>query len=429
MTVPRLLRCVFVAFAVLAALLVLFVNRNLASLAEALWPGSLWWTHGALLCLEAVAFFQFWRGLFGGRRHLLLPHDAGPEAGERFARELARRLRSNPYVREAGITPSGSGDPDDAERVAACMDLLRAKANEEIERNAKRIFLATALSQNGRLDALIVFCSLCRLVWRISALYNQRPHPREIASLYWAVVSSTFLALSLDELDLTTEISVGFSQAFHAVAPAGLTASIPFAGKALQTFTASAIDGAVNCYLALRAGIIARNAYAYAFQDKRPTRAEVYREAGSLLLAMSASLMDKLAKGLIEALTGGVMESAQNMTVQAGKDIVHGVAQGIGRTGAAVGASVSGAVADAGAAVTGAAADVVDAAATATRSAVTATVDVTAQAGKDLVHGVTHGIGRAGAAVGNAVANAGSAVAGVTVKPLSRLVRKNKNGE
>jgi hypothetical protein len=324
-------------------------------------------------------------------------------------------------VRAAGVFSKGPDGPGDAERVAACMKLLRAKADGEIERNAKRVFLATALSQNGRLDALIVFFSLCRLVWRISAIYNQRPHPREIASLYWAVVSSTFLALSLDELDLTTEISVGFSQAFHAVAPAGLTASIPFAGKALHTFTASAIDGAVNCYLALRAGIIARNAYAYAFaQDKRPTRADVYREAGSLLLSLSTSLMDKLAKGLLDALTGGMMENAQQRTVQVGKDIVQGVTNGIGRAGAAV--------ADAGSAVTGAAANVADSAATATRSALAATVDVTAQTGKDIVQGVTHGIGRAGAAVGRAAADAGSAVAGVTVKPLARLVKKNKNG-
>jgi len=365
MTVSRLLKCVLFAFAALAVLIVLFFNKNLASLAESVYPGSLWWTHGTLLIMEAIALFLFWRGIFGGRQHLLLPHDDSPEARKRFAQELAHRMHSNPHIQEAGIAPDG---PEDAERIAKCMVLLRDKANAEIEQNAKRVFLATALSQNGRLDALIVFFSLCRLVWRISVIYNQRPHPREIASLYWAVVSSAFLALSLEELDLSTEITVGFSQAFHAIAPAGLTASIPFAGKALQTFTKSAIDGAVNCYLALRAGIIARNAYEYAFaNDQRPTRIDVYREAGSLLRTMSASLMDRLAGGLTDALRG-VMENAQNKTVQTGKDIV----QSIGRMGVSVGSTAAGA----GAAATGAAASIMGTAATAARSAIGAIVGI-----------------------------------------------------
>ncbi|MDL2210403.1 hypothetical protein LJC26_06325 [Desulfovibrio sp. OttesenSCG-928-O18] len=329
MLASRILKYALAAFALLFAILVLFVNRNLASLADMLYPGSLLWTHGGLLLAEAAGFFWFWRGVFGGREHLLNPNDDSPEGRERFARELARRLRANPHIREAGLAPD---DADDQEVIDKCLSLLNAKANEEIEQNARRIFLATALAQNGRLDALIVFVSLCRLVWRISSIYNQRPHPREIAALYWAVITTTFLALSLEELDITTEISVGFGQAFHAMAPAGLTASIPFAGKALQTFTSATIDGAANCYLALRAGIITRNAFAYAFADKRPSRASVYREAGAILLTMSASLMDKLGTGLADVL-GIAVKTAQHKTVNVGKGLVRSLGSGFGLRG------------------------------------------------------------------------------------------------
>ncbi|MDR3073449.1 MAG: YcjF family protein, partial [Deltaproteobacteria bacterium] len=245
---------------------------------------------------------------------------------ERLARELARRLGDNPHIREAGIAPAG---PEDAIAIGKCLALLNERADAEIEQSARRIFLATALAQNGKLDALIVFVSLCRLVWRISGIYNQRPHPREIASLYGAVAVSTFLALSLEELDITTEISVGFGQAVHAMAPASLTSGIPFAGRALQVFTNAAIDGTANCYLALRAGIIARNAFAYAFADKRPSRAAVFREAGALLLAMSASLMDKLGMGVADVL-GGALKSAQGKTFNAGKGFVRSLGRGVG---------------------------------------------------------------------------------------------------
>jgi hypothetical protein len=168
----RLLKCALLA---LAVALVWTINTSLASLAENIWsflaaefnladpaaPGAIRrGAHLVLLCLEAFAFFLFWRGVGSGRKHLLL-HDDSPAGRERFAKELVRRLRSNPHVQKAGIVPDG---PEDAERIAECMALLRAQANTEIELNAKRTFLATALSQNGRLDALIVFCSLCRVV-------------------------------------------------------------------------------------------------------------------------------------------------------------------------------------------------------------------------------------------------------------------------
>lgn len=325
-TASRIFKYALFGFAVLGVLIVLFINRNLAALVELVHPGGLPWAHVCLLTVEGVAFFWFWRGVFGGRAHILDAYDSSPAGREAFARELSRRLCANPHIREAGLVSSGS---EDREWQSRCMALLNKKADAEIEQNARRVFLATALSQNGKLDAVIVFVSLCRLVWRISAIYNQRPHPREIMSLYWAVVSATFLALSLEELDITTEISVGFGQALHAMAPAGLTASIPFAGKALHAVTSAAIDGTANCYLALRAGIVTRNAYSYAFAETRPSRAAVFREAGGLLLTMSSSLMDKLGTGVADALTGAV-RSAQNKTVKASKGIVRSIGEGFG---------------------------------------------------------------------------------------------------
>ena len=325
-TASRILKYLFFAIAVLAVLIVLFVNRNIASLAGMIYPGSVLWTHAVLLGVECIAFFWFWRAVFGGSDHLLHADDDSPEGRQAFAAELSRRLRTNPHIQEAGLEPSG---PEDKEYLDRCLALLNKKADGEIEQSSRRVFLATALSQNGKLDALIVFFSLCRLVWRISAIYNQRPHPREILSLYWAVATATFLALSLEELDVTTEIGVGFGHTLHAVAPAGLTASIPFAGKALQVVTSAAIDGTANCYLSLRAGIIARNAFSYAFAEKRPSRSAVLREAGGLLLSMSTSLMDKLGVGVADALTGAV-RTAQNKTVRASKGIVRSLGAGFG---------------------------------------------------------------------------------------------------
>jgi hypothetical protein len=305
------MKVMLIAMSVLFVLMLLFINRNLAALAGWLYPGSEPWAHIVLLSIELVAFFWFWRGLFGRHKHLLLMEDASGDVSESalaeqralFAAELARRMRKNSLLREAGLLPENFSSED--AYIEASLNFLKTKADQEIDQTARRVFLATALSQNGRLDALIVFVCLCRLVWRVSSIYNQRPHPREITSLYWAVVTSTFLAFSLEELNITTEIAAGFGELLQATLPAGVTASIPLAGKALQIFTASTIDGAANCYMTLRAGVIARNAYAYgAKQEKRPIRATVFREAGVMLCTMSGGMVERVAATVADKLRG-----------------------------------------------------------------------------------------------------------------------------
>lgn len=323
----RLIKYSLFFLSAVIVLILLIINRNLAGLAEWIYPGSEFWAHIALMAIEMLAFLWFWRGLFGKHEHMLLMEAATPEEKKRFSEEMTRRMASNPIIREAQLSP------DEPEYMQACLELLKKRADTEIQQNAKRIFLATALSQNGRLDALIVFVSLCRLVWRVSSIYNQRPHPREVISLYWAVVTSTFLALTLEELDIATEVGIGFGESFQAMAPAGVTASIPFAGKALQTFTASTIDGTANCYLALRAGIVTRNAFAYrAREEDIPGRAAVFREAGAQLLELSGGLVERLARAVGDNIAG-LARLAQDKTVQAGMNVVGGVGkvgQGIG---------------------------------------------------------------------------------------------------
>lgn len=336
---PRILKYILAVLLSLSVLLLLFINSNLASLAEMIYPSAGLWTHGALLLMEFLALGWFWRGLFRGPRHLLLLDKSSPEAQKNFEREIIRRMRSNPYIRQAGLSPVLPDGRDDPEYLDRCMALLKQKADDEIKRNARRVFLATALSQNGKLDALIVFVSLCRLIWRVSSIYNQRPHPSELVSLYWAVTSTTFLAFSIEELDMATEITVGFGEALHAVVPAGFTASIPFAGSVLQTFTASTIEGTANCYLSLRAGIITRNAYSYGWRlDEKPSRADVFKEAGGHLMGMSQELVGKVATTVASCVSGAaknVVITAGEKTVQTGKNFVGG----IGKLGQDIGSS------------------------------------------------------------------------------------------
>lgn len=433
MNITKILKIAGIAAAILLLLLVVFINRGIAGMLDQFFPGSSLWTHLVLLAIELFCLFWFWRGLFRRGEHLVLPALHDIEGRERFAREFAERMVVNPNIKpllkkfeelsnvsaadilagalqceepvskilgvaetddkkEEDLLPPGialiqySGlninDPEFYEQALEYLDYL---ADQEIKRTAQRIFAATALSQNGRIDALIVFVCLCRLVWRVSSIYNQRPHPKEIISLYWVVASSTFIALSLEELDLSSEIAISFSESFQAVAPAASSASLPFVGSTLQVFTSSVADGAANCYLALRAGIITRNAYSYtARREERPSRLEVYKEAGSMLLVLSQSLIESLV-GVIGSKLSAIPAYAKNKTLQMGRDVATGLAK--------TGENMMGTV-ESGA-------------------------DATIKGGRKLVTGMAQGVGDAGKSIAGTVQKAGSG----TIKGLGKGVR------
>ncbi len=335
---PKLLKYALLLPAALTLVFLLALNQGVASLAATFVSAAYVWTHLGLLAVEACALFWLWRGMFGRRRHLVFDA-ATPEERARLAKELARRLRGNAHLKAAGYASVNLEDPEGRDR---CLAVLREKADAEIRRTAERIFLATALSQNGRIDAIIVFAALCRLVWRISGIYNQRPHPSEVLSLYWAVLTSTFLAFSFEELDIATEVGLGFGEAFHAMAPATMAGGLPIVGAALQKFTASAVDGAANCFLTLRAGIIARNAYAYSLQGKvRPGRAAVFKESGAVLLDMSGRLVEQISRGLGGAIWG-LTKAAGNRTAQATARAGAGITHGVGAVASGVVSGVAG---------------------------------------------------------------------------------------
>lgn len=381
---PRLVKIILIAVSIALIALLLSINTGIARLINDFAPGSLVWVHAALLLLEIICVAWLWFGLFGRSKYLMLRDTPTKEEREAFTEELLQRLRNNPRLDRSKLRD------DDPAFLSRALRQLEEQANAEIVRSGQKVFLGTALSQNGRLDGLIVFVMLCRLIWRIAALYNQRPHPREILSLYLSVASSVFLALSLEESNLTTEITVGFGQMLQASAPAALTGGVPLLGSVLQTFTSSVIDGTANSFLTLRAGIVARNAYAYSIVGKtRPGRAAVFKEAGGMLLKLSNPLLEKMTKSIGNGLSG-LGRMAQDSTIGVGKNI----AGGIGAVGDGI-AQAASSVAD-------------------------GTTGVVRATGGALY--------KTGSAVSNRVSQAASLTGKVLASPI-KWVQKNKDGE
>lgn len=356
--ISTLLKAAAALFMLVILMLLVQLDLTAFQTVEVLAPGWGWLAFVSLLALETGAVL--WLGLawFSRAPRLVLRDDPTEADRQAFARELERRLKKNPHVRAAGLRAT------DEHFLEKALDVLDARAGEEIRNSAKRVFLGTALSQNGRLDALIVFVSLARMVWRVSGIYNQRPTPAELWSVYSTVSSATFISFSIEVLDIPRTITESMNELLPAVTPAMAASSVPLMGPMMQQCTSAVIDGAANCLLAIRAGVVTRSAFRFAALGREEARQQAcVREAGTMLAEISRETVGAIVEAFRKQLVNLPVSMGQKISETVGTvadsalEKTRGAAQSVARGGTAVAEAVSsgaGAVIGAGQAVAGA---------------------------------------------------------------------------
>lgn len=417
--ISTLLKAAAALFMLVILMLLVQLDLTAFQTVEVLAPGWGWLAFVSLLALEAGAVL--WLGLawFARAPRLVLRDDPTEADRQAFARELERRLKKNPHVRAAGLRAT------DEHFLEKALDVLDARAGEEIRNSAKRVFLGTALSQNGRLDALIVFVSLARMVWRVSGIYNQRPTPAELWSVYSTVSSATFISFSIEALDIPRTITESMNELLPAVTPAMAASSVPLMGPMMQQCTSAVIDGAANCLLAIRAGVVTRSAFRFAALGREEARQQAcVREAGTMLAEISretvGAIVEAFRKQLVNlpASMGQKISETVGTVADSALEKTRGAAQSVARGGTAVAEAVSsgaGAVIGAGQAVAGAVSNgagaMADALGSGTSAVIHAVGDCAASAEKAVLRGGSAVIG-AGHAVAGAVSSGTTAVLG-----------------
>jgi hypothetical protein len=241
---------------------------------------------------------------------LRLPRPLVPPASEAdpaFARHLARlrrRLQANPHLR-------GQTIGDDRAAIAQALDVLDRRADVEIRKEASLVFLSTAISQSGRLDALFVLVVQARLVWKIAHVYGQRASAREMMQLYANVAVTVFAAESIEDLELGEVVEPLVPPLLEA---AGIGATVVLAPVA--TILADALfQGTVNSLLTFRVGCIAK------------------RYSAGLPLP-AAKVVRKAATREAAVMLGGVITELSRAVTKSVWDNALGVLSGKARTAA-----------------------------------------------------------------------------------------------
>jgi len=257
---------------------------------------------------------------------LRLPTPLKPPATEdspEFTRHLValgRRLQGNPHL--AG-QPMGSRP-----EIEAALLTLDSRANEVIRSAASRVFLATAVSQNGSLDGLLVLLMQSRMIWQVAHVYYQRPGLRDLVALYGNVAGTALVASQLDDVDLSDQLQPVLSSVLGSLAGA-----IPGLQATSAILVNSMVAGAANAFLTLRVGVIAkRYCGALVVPDPRALRRAAAAEAAGMLAAITRDGAKRVAQAFWDASRAKAADTVRGFGDSV-KETVRSLAERLGFVG------------------------------------------------------------------------------------------------
>ena len=176
----------------------------------------------------------------------------------------------------------------------AAIAAQRETAVDVIRNHAVMVFVATAVSQSGRLDAFAVLATNVRLVRLLVRHFGYRPPLPTLVRIYAQICVASFIADELDDLNVDGILGhVGF----------GAAAAIPGMGLIVNSW----FDGTVNALFTLRIGFVTRrcllnagNALTaseirkVANQEARQELKSVMKESASKLPVAIGQVVEKL---------------------------------------------------------------------------------------------------------------------------------------
>jgi len=242
---------------------------------------------------------------------------------------LKKRLASNSHLK--GL------DLSNRKHVEEALSILGKKSDEIIQQTASTVFISTAISQSGRLDAFLVLSAQSRMIWRIARLYYQRPTLRDLIQLYANVAGTAFLASEFEDIDISEQVEPILSSTLGALA-----VTIPGIQLAASILVNSVLTGTANAFLTLRVGIIARRyCGSFVLTEKRALRRAASAEAAKLLGSIVRQGTTRLSKAVWKGSKGkvsGIFSGVKEAAKEAGSSFLTRV--GLQRAKETVGAEI-----------------------------------------------------------------------------------------
>jgi len=209
---------------------------------------------------------------------------------EKYQKLFKDRLAKHTLVQEQKLDPHKESD------LLIIDEKLKEKADKIIFESASAVFVSTAISQNGKLDAFTVLAAQVRLIWKVSHIYWQRPSIRNLRQLYTNVAINAMAASGIEQIDLSQQIQPIVNAMLKSPGK-----HIPVIGNAAHIITESILEGTVNAFLTLRVGVLTKN---YCFPEVKTIKeikSNSFVEASGLLKTLVVRSSAKVVEGILKA--------------------------------------------------------------------------------------------------------------------------------
>jgi len=238
--------------------------------------------YAAVILMTAVVFLRL-------PKPLIPPESEEAPEFPAYLKALRKRLSSHPLLK--------GEDLSSREQIEQALAVLSRSCDEIIQKSAATVFVSTAISQSGRLDAVFVLSTQWRMVWQIAKVYYQRPTLRDLGYLYSNVAATVFMASELDDIDVTEQVQPVISSTLGAV-----SLTIPGMQALTSILVNSVLTGAANAFLTLRVGIIAkRYCGSLVLAERKSIRRWAAVEAAKLLGSIVRQGTGRVSRALWEA--------------------------------------------------------------------------------------------------------------------------------
>ncbi|MBT4484126.1 MAG: DUF697 domain-containing protein [Candidatus Latescibacteria bacterium] len=313
-------RYIVIAFSlVIIGLFTMFVINQTASVVEL--AGRLHPAFGTLILYALLIFYILVIAvpviiILKMPKTLLPPKDIESPEYYKYRDKLRKRLCANKILKKIEVDPYSSDGIENAFKI------LDTETNDLLKSTASTVFITTAVSQNGRLDAIMVLFAQVRLVWKIAHIYNQRPSISEIMRLYAHVAATTFLVSTIEDLDIEQQVEPIITP----LVSGSVIGGIPGASGVSTFMITSIIDGAANALLTLRVGIITRRFFGYlsgpeSLETRRIATLEASGMLGSIVIKSAGIVTDAVLRASKKRI-GTISSSIKDATVKSTGSVV-----------------------------------------------------------------------------------------------------------
>ena len=233
--------------------------------------------------------YPFFGVLFAPIFSLEKLHTEDGKARKKWCKKLSGNLLKNVELtpEETALVKgfiSSTDDSTDDKLIEFFDRKIRPEINAEMMDTAKKVMIVTAMSQNSIYDMLGMASANFCLVKRIVEICGFRPTTPQVMRLYLKILSYTFLAGTIEDLNIEEYI------------PMIMEGSL---GRISKLAIASVAQGLVNALTTLRIASITKNYLlnANVHQTRKDLRRKSYQEAGlALKEIVSQFVEDKVEK-------------------------------------------------------------------------------------------------------------------------------------